>query len=42
MPTLVIPDLSCAGSTRASIKKVFVKVMDCRVKPGNDGGESQR
>jgi hypothetical protein len=23
-------------------KPSFVKVMDCRVKPGNDGGESQR
>jgi len=32
---------SCAGLTRASIhlrKKVFAKEMDCRVKPGNDGG----
>jgi hypothetical protein len=23
-------------------KKVLRKEMDCRVKPGNDGGESQR
>jgi hypothetical protein len=30
---------SCAGSTRASIslRKSLSKVMDCRVKPGNDG-----
>jgi hypothetical protein len=27
---------SCAGSTRASIKKRLFKKMDCRVKPGND------
>jgi len=25
--------------TRASIKKNLFKTMDCRVKPGNDGGE---
>ena len=32
-------DSSCAGLTRASIKKnVSLKRMDCRVKPGNDGG----
>jgi len=32
---------SCAGFTRASIEKkeVLSGVMDCRVKPGNDGGE---
>ncbi|UPJ51328.1 hypothetical protein IVB30_08270 [Bradyrhizobium sp. 200] len=24
--------------TRASIEKALFKVMDCRVKPGNDGG----
>jgi hypothetical protein len=31
---------SCAGLTRASIdlhKMHFAKMMDCRVKPGNDG-----
>jgi hypothetical protein len=28
-------DSSCAGSTRASIKRLFKK-MDCRVKPRND------
>jgi len=27
---------SCAGSTRASIKSDSAKVLDCRVKPGND------
>src|SRR5260370_36636073 len=32
----VILDSSCAGLTRASI--FFRKKMDCRVKPGNDGG----
>jgi hypothetical protein len=31
---------SCGGLTLASIKKraLFVKAMDCRVKPGNDLG----
>ena len=29
---------SCAGLTRASI--FFRKRMDCRVKPGNDGGNA--
>ncbi|MFN3349909.1 hypothetical protein [Pseudorhodoplanes sp.] len=32
---------SCAGLIRASIEKkeILSGVMDCRVKPGNDGGE---
>jgi hypothetical protein len=30
-----LPRASCAGLTRASIH--FHKMMDCRVKPGNDG-----
>jgi hypothetical protein len=31
---------SCAGLTRASIffARIFPEKMDCRVKPGNDGG----
>jgi hypothetical protein len=37
MPGLIAP--SCAGLTRASIEKnISLKRMDCRVKPGNDGG----
>jgi hypothetical protein len=35
------PHMSPAGLTRGSIllrKNVFAKKMDCRVKPGNDGG----
>jgi len=36
MPMLEILCLSCAGLTRASIKKKIFKKMDCRVKPGND------
>src|SRR5580765_5305453 len=33
---------SCPGLTRASIplRKMFFEVMDCRVKPGNDGGRA--
>jgi NAD(P)-dependent dehydrogenase (short-subunit alcohol dehydrogenase family) len=35
--------LSCAGLTRASIhlRKILSKVMDCRVKPGNDGAKGE-
>jgi hypothetical protein len=41
IPTVVVLDPSCAGLTRASIEKSFLfKTMDCRVKPGNDEGES--
>jgi hypothetical protein len=50
IPAAVVLDSSCAGRsasktrvnalmTRASIgKSASFKVMDCRVKPGNDGG----
>jgi len=27
---------SCAGLTRATIKQKFFKMMDCRIKSGND------
>jgi hypothetical protein len=37
--TAIVLDSSCAGLTRASIEKsASFKPMDCRVKPGNDGG----
>jgi hypothetical protein len=39
MPSVGVLDSSCPGLTRASIKKsASFKRMDCRVKPGNDGG----
>src|SRR5262245_56034594 len=39
IPTAAVLDLSCPGLTRASIEKsASSKRMDCRVKPGNDGG----
>jgi hypothetical protein len=39
MAAAVVLDSSCAGLTRASIRKsASFKKMDCRVKPGNDSG----
>src|SRR6266404_3397128 len=39
MPAAVVLDSSCAGLTRASIEKsASFKGMDCRIKPGDDGG----
>jgi hypothetical protein len=40
IPAPIALDSSCAGLTRASIEKksASFKPMNCRVKPGNDGG----